>query len=397
MRDSWSLIVLGDLHMEDDMTAHNQARADCVAALRKFSLVPTPTNDDMTVQETLKDLEEKRAGDLSVSEFEMLRHYRSYGDLANCYLVCLGDLGRKDIRHEPGDAGTTKSFLDAKDFLDGFGVPFELVTGNHDLEGLDEFDTDEKNLQVWMDCFNKETPQSSRQIGERTLLLALSSVRFRDAPYSSHEIDVGDDQLEWFIRTVREHPAEEGWKILVFSHAPIIGSGLRVLENVHVRNGCAWLNHSSANRNTFMRVVKESPQIKLWFSGHFHLSHDHEDAISTVGSCTFVQAGVIGPISTLDGCRQTRLVQGCKDYLRIFTINHHIRDEEGQAQIRLDAEIDVMKGTAGLLEYNQERGPSWPRAFGRFPRASLSLVLPLYSPFLCSMCFIELVPREEDR
>lgn len=43
--------------------------------------------------------------------------------------MSLGDLGRKDIRHTQGDAGTTKSFVDAKTFFDGFGgIDYDLVT-----------------------------------------------------------------------------------------------------------------------------------------------------------------------------------------------------------------------------------------------------------------------------
>lgn len=283
IRDSWSLVVLGDLHMEDDMSSHLQARDDCVQALKELSLLPSPPPGVLsdfdaskrTVAEMIKELEDSRAGDLSPAQLEMLLSRRRDGELMHCYLASLGDLGRKDIRHEPGDAGTTKSFVDAKDFLDGFGLPFELVSGNHDLEGLDEFDTDEANLKAWMNCFGKPTPQFCRQIGEKTLLLGLSTVRFRSAPYSSHEVHVDDEQLQWFIDTVERHPADKGWKIIVCSHAPIMGSGLRVLQNVHVTNGCAWLNHCSENRNRFIQTVKANPQIKLWFSGHFHLSHDY--------------------------------------------------------------------------------------------------------------------------
>ena len=42
IRDSWALIVLGDLHLEDDMTSHWQARDDCLDALRACSLLPSP-------------------------------------------------------------------------------------------------------------------------------------------------------------------------------------------------------------------------------------------------------------------------------------------------------------------------------------------------------------------
>lgn len=77
------------------------------------------------------------ASDLSTDQLRLLLEQRVAEDL-----VSLGDLNRKDIRHEPGDAGTTKSFEDAKSFLGGFSLPFDLATGNHNLEGLDEFDTD---------------------------------------------------------------------------------------------------------------------------------------------------------------------------------------------------------------------------------------------------------------
>lgn len=313
IRDSFNLIVLGDLHLEDDMTQHDQAREDCISALRNLSLLPCPPSTDapgkgesiddknvnghsnqegikMNIDDMLSHIEKKNAGDLSESQLEMLLERKKQGQLMNSHLVSLGDLGRKDIRHEPGDAGTTKSFKDAREFLNGFNLPYDLVTGNHDLEGLDEFKTDEENLSAWLECFNKDSPYFSKQIGERTLLIGLSTVRFRDAPHSSHECHIDDAQLEWFQNIVKMHPNEDNWRILVFSHAPIMGSQLRVLQNVHVTNGCAWLNHCSPNsRRTFFEVVKDSPQIKMWCSGHFHLSHDFEDSLSTVNQCTFMQ------------------------------------------------------------------------------------------------------------
>jgi hypothetical protein len=40
-----------------------------------------------------------------------------------------------------------------------------LVTGNHDLEGMDEFGTDEENLQAWMDHFGLGSPSFCHQVG----------------------------------------------------------------------------------------------------------------------------------------------------------------------------------------------------------------------------------------
>ena len=39
-------------------------------------------------------------------------------------------------------------------------------------------------------------------------------------------------------KTIADHPASEGWKVFCFSHAPIIGSGLRVLQERLLLDGC---------------------------------------------------------------------------------------------------------------------------------------------------------------
>lgn len=419
-RDSWSLITLGDLHMEDDMSYHEQARRDCLEALEDFPILGSSTTPSMAIvmagsevangdsvngsvvngsslshsfselsKETLAAICETPGGELTEEELLLLLA-RKRNKYPRSHMVSLGDLGRKDIRHQQGDAGTTKSFVDAKAYFDAFeGIPYDLVTGNHDLEGLDEFDTDEANLQAWMDCFHKETPCFSRRIGERTLLLGLSTVRFRDAPYSSHEVHVDDEQIEWFRNMVESHPESDGWKILVFSHAPILGSGLRVLQSVHVTNGCAWLNHCSPPdvRNSFVRIVRDHPQIKCWLSGHFHLSHDYQDALvqPVSGSpCAFLQVGVMGPGSSRDQKRQTRMIRGCGgEFLQLFSINHHERiSEEGgddstsntKARVRLDATINLKTGTltyaedekggdVSSSEASTGRDPSWFQAY----------------------------------
>ena len=46
-------------------------------------------------------------------------------------------------------AGTTGCHELANEYLSSFGeVPYEVIGGNHDLEGIDEFSTDEANLGV---------------------------------------------------------------------------------------------------------------------------------------------------------------------------------------------------------------------------------------------------------
>ena len=66
----------------------------------------------------------------------------------------------------------------------------------------------------------------------------MGSTAFRTAPFTSHEVFVDLAQIEWFQKVIADHPAEDGWKVFVFSHAPIIGSALRVLQ-VHQPKKCS--------------------------------------------------------------------------------------------------------------------------------------------------------------
>ena len=258
------------------------------------------------------------------------------------FVVSLGDLGESKDCTGSGSlfAGTTECFKLARDYLDGYGVPFDVVGGNHDLEGIDEFFTDEANLEAYLKGLGKETPQFCHEVAEKTLVVGLGSTAFRSAKYTSHEVVVDDEQIAWFEETIKAHPASEGWKIFCFSHAPIIGSGLRVLQECHVVNGCCWLNHNDGPQSRkFIETIRENPQIKGWFSGHFHLSHDYEDSMSfpegnNRGSCVFGQTAVMTARSTRDGRRQSRLIRGNKDGFEICTVNHAKGGE-----VRVDATV----------------------------------------------------------
>jgi len=272
----------------------------------------------------------------------------------NKAFVSLGDLGEsKNCDHNPNNnaelfAGTTLCHELAAEYLNGFnGIPYDVVGGNHDLEGIDEFDTDEGNLEMFLRVHNKDAPNFMRQIAEKTLLVGMTSTVFRDAKYTSHEVTIDQDQIDWFEQVCQDHPSTDGWKIMVFTHAPPNGSGLRVLQENHVVNGCCWLNHSNeAQCRKFIELVREHRCIKAWFSGHFHLGQDYQDSISfpTIrpedgpypnrGSCVFVQTAVMRSGSSRDGRQQSRLIRGNKDGFEICTVDH-----QKDGAIRLDATI----------------------------------------------------------
>lgn len=58
---------------------------------------------------------------------------------------------------------------------------------------------------------------------------------------SVHEVYIDDEQMAWFESVLA---ANQDKPIIMFTHAPPMGSGLKVVQNVHVKNRCAWLNHS---------------------------------------------------------------------------------------------------------------------------------------------------------
>ena len=281
-------------------------------------------------------------------------------------LVSLGDLGEsKSVRpHETDElfAGTTACHELAAEFLGSFDVPYEVIGGNHDLEGIDEFPTDEANLKAMLRIHGKPTMQFKRQIAEKTLLVGLGSTVFRTAKYTSHEVTIDDEQLKWFEEVVESHPSADGWKIFVFTHAPPIGSGLRVLQENHVVNGCCWLNHSGGKATVkFIDLVRKHRCIKAWFSGHFHLGQDYQDSITmpTIapevgpypnrGSCVFAQTSVMRAGTSRDTRQQSRLIRGNKDGFEICTVNH-----AAGGTVRLDATISYTDDNHEVGVYEHE-------------------------------------------
>ena len=164
---------------------------------------------------------------------------------------------------------------------------------------------------------------------------------------------IDEEQLKWFEQFLIDHPADKGYKIFVFTHAPPNGSGLRILQENHVVNGCCWLNHSDELQcRKFIELVREHRSIKGWFSGHFHLGQDYQDSMSfpTIdpsegpypnrGSCVFAQTSVMRGGTSRDGRQQSRLLRGNKDGFEILTIDH-----QQDGKVRLDATITFRDDT----------------------------------------------------
>ncbi|KAL3800958.1 hypothetical protein ACHAW5_006691 [Stephanodiscus triporus] len=344
--------------------------AEAATPAKEGEATPSGRNDEFVVG-VLGDLhiDPRKMEDYAVgrAHFEAI-FAQAKSDGKGVAIVSLGDLGEsKNCGHNPESdselfAGTTKCHEMAADFLGSFGVPYEVIGGNHDLEGLDEFETDTENLEVMLRLHKKETPQFCREVADKTLLVGLGSTVFREAVFTSHEVTIDQKQIDWFENLVITHPASEGWKIFVFTHAPPNGSGLRVLQENHVVNGCCWLNHSNEKQcKKFIELVREHRCIKAWFSGHFHLGQDYQDSITfpTIdpkdgpypnrGSCVFAQTSVMRAGTSRDGRQQSRLIRGNKDGFEICTVDH-----QKDGKVRLDATITFKGDTNEVGVYAHE-------------------------------------------
>lgn len=211
--------------------------------------------------------------------------------------------------------GSWQSFQEGLNFLSELGAQFHTLIGNHDLEG-DEYASDAENVAAFLRAFGYEQPHYTVDLGE-ALGICLSTTSFRSNPFCQHEVRLDTAQIAWLSATLE---ANRHRPTFVFSHAPIIGSGLRVLQSIHLKCPNAWLNHTD-DPGQFIRLVQDHPQVKLWFSAHDHLSHDYADSVTRVGQCHFVHVGVIGEVSR-DRRRLSRLVEFDAAGFTLATLDH---------------------------------------------------------------------------
>ena len=272
---------------------------------------------------------------------------------------------RPDVVFQLGDqggyshCGTWRSFMEGLEFLSGFDRPFHTLMGNHDLEGPD-YQTDAQSVAAWCEAFGRERPYQTVDLGE-ALAICLSSTRFRANIGCCHEVYLDETQIAW-LRTTLAHNRSR--PTFVFSHAPIIGSGLRVLQSIHLKCPNAWMNHTDRPER-FIKLVEDHPQIKLWFSAHNHLGQHYPNSLSRVNQCTFVHVGVTGEV-TRDGRNHSRLVDFDHRGFTLSTVDHaggavtaNLRHEYASGKSEL---LSAHDGEDGETHFAP---PSYPAAHGR--------------------------------
>lgn len=108
---------------------------------------------------------------------------------------------------------------------------------------------------------------------------------------------------------------------VMITHAPVIGCGLHTVPLVHVRASNAYL-YQDHNPYLWADFAEKYRQIRLWFSGHYHIGHSYTGSISQKDGLTYFSVGA--PVScTRDGQKHTRLLEEKDGILSVYTYDHN--------------------------------------------------------------------------
>ncbi|PYI57287.1 metallophosphoesterase family protein [Paenibacillus flagellatus] len=248
-------------------------------------------------------------------------------DVAACkpdLIVPLGDFGSQ------GKIGSIAGLEESEPFLRLPGVPLRPILGNHDLELESGNGKQPKGTmrERFLRMFQLDRPYGVLEYDDIRLFFASTEPQRPDSCYDVQEVFATDEQFAWLSAKLKERP---GVPVIFFTHAPPVGSGLRTVPRVHVRSTNAYLDENH-DPYRWYRLFRHSPEIVLWFSAHYHLSHIHPDSSTYRFGTRFFITGVHGAGFTRDGMRQSRIVDIGEQSVAVRTLDHikrAVTDEGG--------------------------------------------------------------------
>lgn len=235
-------------------------------------------------------------------------------NLAPDAVILLGDYGYWD------GFGTYEVFSEvAKEFNQIDCKYFVPIIGNHDVqneagERLIKSGTVAENYKK---AFGKTPENQILEFENFRIFCIHTEVQKKGDFYFEYECYLSDETLDMVKNELDKYPDKP---VIMITHAPPAGCGLITVPMVHVRAANAYLNQDHGYEK-WMDLASDYRQIVMWFSGHYHMGHYHNDSSVLTDGIAYFTTG--SPTSgTRDGQKHTRVIDADNAKIEVRTFEH---------------------------------------------------------------------------
>ncbi|MBS4217467.1 metallophosphoesterase [Bacillus sp. FJAT-49711] len=256
-------------------------------------------------------------GDFHIKSNELDLTKQAIEDIANCspdLIIPLGDFGSYE------NIGSPEGLIQSFEYFSILNKKIRPILGNHDLERESGKEESEQGIiqREFKKLYNLENTYGVLEFNDFRLIFISTDPQPKHSCYEIQECYVSDEQYNWLVDILSKRP---NIPVIMFTHAPPIGSGLRTVPGVHVRATNAFLDQNH-DPYRWIDLIKSNPQIVMWFSAHFHLSHQYKDSHVENYGTTFFTTGVHGS-ATRDMKRQSRIIDLEAGKISVSTLDHN--------------------------------------------------------------------------
>lgn len=253
-------------------------------------------------------------------------------------IVPLGDFG------SGGKIGSPQGLEESWRHLRKLCAPLRPILGNHDLQEESRGEREPHSMSRELQKISGgETGSGFLEFEDFRLMFVTTDPQPADSCWSVQECYVSPPQFRALIETFQKRP---GVPVIVFSHAPPLGCGLRTVPKVHVRSTNAYLDQNH-DPERWEKLYRENAEFIFWFSAHYHLGHDHPDSTTNICGTHFFQTQIHG-LQTRDGTRQSRVLDIAPDSVTISTLDHIERKLTGKSQWKSGASLESLMNSKAM-------------------------------------------------
>lgn len=254
-------------------------------------------------------------GDWQYSPNDKEALYSCIKDINACspnVVVQLGDYG-SSLGCPEGikDAAEIFSALECKNFYP--------ILGNHDLQNEtgDNIYPHGYIENVFLNAFGLKSKNNILEFENFRLFFFGLEPQPAKGFVTENECYMSRETLDFISSEINRR---KGVPVIMFTHAPMFGCGLRTVPKVHVRASNAFLNQNREPESV-VRLAEKHREIKLWFSGHYHIGQNYGNSRASKFGIDFFSTGVVSSASR-DGSRHSRIIEINGDSATVFTLDH---------------------------------------------------------------------------